>query len=339
MVFKDITHSSFNNITASDHVEFNHEKVFYYEDQSVGLISIVAIHDTSSGPAIGGCRFKSYNSYEDGLSDVLRLSRGMTHKNVVANIPFGGGKAIIFADGPKTHELLQSFGNFLNLIDGEYISAEDIGITLEDIQFINKFSDHVFDNVDPGPYTARGIFYSIQAIIQYVHGSDLTNKNISIQGAGSVGSRLAKHLADEGSTVFIHDFDEQKTKSLVSDSIHLVANPLSQPCEIFAPCAVGGILSEQSISHLGAKIIAGGANNQLLHPHIDSLLFQAGITYIPDVLINSGGVIGLTKDLLKRDDAQINLDLEAIASRVINLMDESKQSSKSILDIMNRSMF
>ncbi|MGI9348735.1 MAG: Glu/Leu/Phe/Val dehydrogenase dimerization domain-containing protein, partial [Amylibacter sp.] len=165
MIFKDITDLNFNGVNISSHHEFNHEKVYYYEDSKAGLKSLIAIHSSTKGPAIGGCRFRRYDTFDAGLTDVLRLSRGMTGKNNIAQIPFGGGKAVIFKHGIKSAALLTAFADFLNLLEGSYISAEDIGITLEDIQFIKKHSNFVFDNVDPGPFTAKGLFYSLEQAI------------------------------------------------------------------------------------------------------------------------------------------------------------------------------
>ena len=334
MVFEDITHTKFNGIKVSDHHEFSHEQVFYYEDEYIGLKSIIAIHNSSKGPAIGGCRYKHYGSYEEGLSDVLRLSKGMTEKNMSANIPFGGGKAVIFADTVKSSELLKSFASFLNLLDGLYISAEDIGITLEDIQFIKSHSNYVFDNVDPGPYTAKGIFYSIESAIKYYFKSSLVDKKIAIQGAGSVGLRLAHHLVDAGAVVYINDVDLTKLDSIQTNNIYITDDPFSQECDVLAPCAVGGILTPSSILKLKCKIIAGGANNQLLNESIDTALFNLGITFIPDTLINSGGVIGLTKDYLKRTDSQVENELMEISNRVVTLMKLAKLNSTSILTAM-----
>ena len=144
MIYKDITHTIFSDIETSSHSDFNHEKVFYYEDAKVGLKSLIAVHDTTKGPGIGGCRYKAYRSYVEGLTDVLRLSKGMTEKNIAANIPFGGGKAIIFLENRKSKKMLESFANFLNLLDGMYISAQDIGISHEDTKFIRKFIDWLF---------------------------------------------------------------------------------------------------------------------------------------------------------------------------------------------------
>ena len=331
MKFLDITDTIFNNINASDHIEFNHEKVIYCEDSISGLKSIIAIHDTSRGMAIGGCRYRDYDSYEDGLNDVLRLSRGMTEKNIAADIPFGGGKAIIFGDQPKSTQLLKSFADFLNHLDGAYYSAEDIGITLEDIKYVGTHSPFVFDNVDPGSYTAKGIFYSIQSAIKFYLQKDLGDSRVSIQGAGSVGMQLANLLAEAGCVVYIEDLDESKLKNIISKNIHPIKNSLTQECDLLAPCAVGGILDQHSIQSLGSKIIAGGANNQLLTADIDQKLFDKGIHYIPDVLINSGGVIGLTKDALNKTDAQIEEDLKLIGKRVLRSIETAKTNNVSVL--------
>lgn len=335
MKFLDITNTLFNGIDASNHVEFDHEKIFYCEDDNSGLKSIIAIHSSKSGPAIGGCRFRHYQTYEEGLTDVLRLSRGMTEKNNAADIPFGGGKAIIFNDQPKSTDLLEAFASFLNYLEGIYYSAEDMGISLQDIKLVGKHTPYVFDNVDPGSYTAKGIFYSIQSALKFYLQKDIKDSVISLQGAGSVGSQLANLLGEMGATIYIQDIDQDKLKNLSTTSIHIVENALTQECDLLSPCAVGGIFTESSIQNLGCKIIAGGANNQLLTPSIDSDLYKKGIHYIPDVLINSGGVIGLTKDILNRSDLQIEEDLKLIGKRALDSMSFAKVNNMSVLDAIN----
>ena len=335
MKFLDITDTLFNGVQASSHIEFDHEKIFYCEDDISGLKSIIAIHSSKSGPAIGGCRFRQYQTYEEGLTDVLRLSRGMTEKNNAADIPFGGGKAIIFSDKPKSTELLVAFASFLNQLEGIYYSAEDMGISLEDIQLVGKHTPYVFDNVDPGSYTAKGIFYSIQVALKFYLQKDIKDSIISLQGAGSVGSKLAKLLGDMGATIYVQDIDQVKLQQLSTENIHIVEDALTQECDLLSPCAVGGIFTESSIQNLGCKIIAGGANNQLLNPTIDSHLHKKGIRYIPDVLINSGGVIGLTKDILKRNDLQIEDDLKLIGKRALDSMSFAKANNMSVLEAID----
>ena len=335
MKFLDITDTLFNGVQASSHIEFDHEKIFYCEDDISGLKSIIAIHSSKSGPAIGGCRFRQYQTYEEGLTDVLRLSRGMTEKNNAADIPFGGGKAIIFDDKPKSTELLVAFASFLNQLEGIYYSAEDMGISLEDIQLVGKHTPYVFDNVDPGSYTAKGIFYSIQVALKFYLQKDIKDSIISLQGAGSVGSELAKLLGDMGATIYVQDIDQVKLQQLSTENIHIVEDALTQECDLLSPCAVGGIFTESSIQNLGCKIIAGGANNQLLNPTIDSHLHKKGIRYIPDVLINSGGVIGLTKDILKRNDLQIEDDLKLIGKRALDSMSFAKANNMSVLEAID----
>ena len=335
MKFLEITDTLFNGVQASTHIEFDHEKIFYCEDGISGLKSIIAIHSSKSGPAIGGCRFRHYETYEEGLTDVLRLSRGMTQKNNAADIPFGGGKAIIFSDQPKSTELLIAFASFLNQLEGIYYSAEDMGISLEDIQLVGKHTPYVFDNVDPGSYTAKGIFYSIQVALKFYLQKDIKDSIISLQGAGSVGSELAKLLGDMGATIYVQDIDQVKLQQLSAENIHIVEDALTQECDLLSPCAVGGIFTESSIQNLGCKIIAGGANNQLLNPTIDSHLHKKGIRYIPDVLINSGGVIGLTKDILKRNDLQIEDDLKLIGKRALDSMSFAKANNMSVLNAID----
>jgi leucine dehydrogenase len=269
------------------------------------------------------------------LNDVLRLSKGMTDKNNVAGIPFGGGKAVIFKQGNKSNNLLKSFASFLNRLNGTYISAEDIGITLEDIIFIREHSEHVFDNVDPGPFTAKGLFYAIEQAIQTYFSENLVGKKIAIQGAGSVGRRLSEYLASSGAHVFISDIDRSKLSDIDNRNITCVDDSFSVECDLFSPCAVGAIFTKDSINNLKCKIIAGGANNQLLDASIAENLLEKGIVFIPDTLINSGGVIGLTKDYLKRDDVETEQALRDIANRVKNLMVESQERSISIYQALN----
>ena len=259
----------------------------------------------------------------------------MTEKNKAADIPFGGGKAIIFSDQPKSTELLIAFAAFLNQLEGIYYSAEDMGISLEDIKLVGKHTPYVFDNVDPGSYTAKGIFYSIQAALKFYLQKDIKDSVISLQGAGSVGSQLANLLRDMGATIYVQDIDQAKLKQLSASNIHIVENALTQECDLLSPCAVGGIFTESSIQNLGCKIIAGGANNQLLNSSIDSHLYKKGIHYIPDVLINSGGVIGLTKDILKRSDLQIEEDLKLIGKRALDSMSFAKGNNISVLDAID----
>ena len=335
MIFKDITDTNFKGIDISSHHEFDHEKVYYYEDQESQLKSLIAIHSSVEGPAIGGCRYKQYSSFQEGLNDVLRLSKGMTDKNNVASIPFGGGKAVIFKQGIKSKNLLKSFASFLNLLNGTYISAEDIGITIKDIIFIRKHTEHVFDNVDPGPFTAKGLFYSIEQAIQTYYSESLEGKKIAIQGAGSVGKRLAEYLACSGADVFISDIDGSKLSEFKNHNIYCVDDAFSIECDLFSPCAVGAIFTNDSINDLKCQIIAGGANNQLLDSSIAENLHEKGIVYIPDILINSGGVIGLTKDLLKRNDAETEQALRDIANRVKYLMIQSQERSISISKVLH----
>ena len=260
----------------------------------------------------------------------------MTDKNNVAQIPFGGGKAVIFKDGIKSDSLLTAFADFLNLLEGSYISAEDIGITLEDIQFIKKHSNFVFDNVDPGPFTAKGLFYSIEQAINTHLSENIQGKKIAIQGAGSVGKKLAEYLAGAGANVFISDIDKLKLEAINDNNITCIDDAFTFDCDLLAPCAVGGIFTKSSIKDLNCKIIAGGANNQLLNTSVADDLHERGILFIPDILINSGGVIGLTKDFLNRDDAKTEEALKEIAYRVKEAIIFSKEKSISINETLKR---
>lgn len=286
-----------------------YETVIEALDPSVGLHALIAVHDTTMGPALGGCRIYPYASVDDALFDVLRLSQGMTYKSAVAEIGLGGGKSVIIADPheQKTDALLKSFGKAIDSLDGRYICAEDMGSTPEDMVVIRSETRWVTalpgkeSSGDPSRFTAWGCFRGIQAVAYSLWGArSLKGKCVAIQGVGSVGAKLAEQLFWAGAELIISDIDPQRAENVASQfgaQTCSIDKVLEVPCDILAPCAIGGILNEKSIPRLQCTAIAGGANNQLLKDEHGGLLMERGILYAPDFVINGGGIINVACEL------------------------------------------
>ncbi len=286
-----------------------YEQVMKITDKRSGLTSIIAIHNTSLGPALGGIRIYPYATFNDALEDVLRLSRGMTFKSAIAEAGFGGGKSVIIADPKtqKTPELLLAFGAAVDRLGGNYICAEDAGCSVDDVKVIRRATKYVVglpnanSSGDPSVYTAWGIYRGIQSAAKKLFGSDaLEGRSVAIQGLGNVGSRLAELLFWAGAELTVSDIDLARTeriaqkfgaKAVSADQI------LKTECDILAPCAMGGIINDQTVPHFRCKAIAGGANNQLLRDAHASALQARGILYAPDFVINAGGLLNVTSEL------------------------------------------
>lgn len=278
-----------------------------------GVTAIIAIHNTKLGPALGGLRFFPYNSKEEALTDVLRLAEGMSYKSALANNPLGGGKAVIIGDPKrvKTHALLESFGLFLNTLNGKYITAKDVGIEVEDLDVIATKTKFVRglsskdSGGDPSPVTAYGVYKGIKAAAKFRWGSDLLRgKKIIVQGMGHVGYGVAQFLHEEGATLFVTDLDKTALECAEKELNANILKPdqwTEIKADIFCPCAMGAIVNKQTITKLkenGIQIIAGGANNQLLDVVKDGeRLKDANITYAPDFVINAGGIINIACEL------------------------------------------
>ncbi len=288
----------------------DHEQVVFCHDKSVGLKAIIAIHNTALGPALGGTRMWNYKSEEDALTDVLRLSKGMTYKASAAGLNLGGGKAVIIGD-PKTQKtegLFRAFGQFVNSLNGRYITAEDVGTGVKDMENIFMETPWVTGipktfggSGDPSPYTAHGVLMGIKASAHEKLGTDsLKGMRIAVQGLGNVGSNLVKYLIEEGAKVIVADIDPVRVK-MHHDQFGVEAvSPdqiLSVDCDIQAPCAMGAIVNDQSISKFKCKIIAGGANNQLAEARHGDQLRELGILYAPDYVVNAGGLMNVFVEL------------------------------------------
>lgn len=284
--------------------KYDYEQLVFCQDNVSGLKAIIAIHDTTLGPALGGTRMWPYTSEEDAIIDVLRLSRGMTYKNAAAGLNLGGGKAVIIAD-PKTDKseaLFRAFGRFVESLNGRYITSEDVGICVEDMDIVRKETRHVNGvgaiagaSGDPSPVTAFGVLQGIKACAKAVWGSEkLKGKKVAIQGLGHVGYYLAKHLHDEGANLVVTDINDENIERVVKATGAQVVSPADiygVDCDIFAPTALGAIINDETIPKLKCKIIAGAANNQLKEERHGDILHSKGILYAPDYIINAGGVI------------------------------------------------
>lgn len=287
-----------------------YEKVIKFTEDSVGLIAIIALHNTQLGPGIGGTRIYPYNTFDEALTDVLRLSKGMTYKAGITHIGVGGSKSVIIADPAtqKTPALLQAFGEAVNTFEGQYICAEDIGCTPKDVEEIlktTKYGCGVYNlrgSGNPAAFTAWGTFRAIQAVLQELDGSDsVEGRVIAIQGIGNVGRRLAEGLFWRGAKLLVSDIDHDITKRYAHAYDAKIVPPediIFSECDVLSPCAMGGIINPTSIPFLKCRAIAGAANNQLLNCSDADLLKQKGILYAPDFLTNSGGLINVYHELL-----------------------------------------
>jgi leucine dehydrogenase len=297
-----------------------HEKVFIGRDRGIGYHSIIAIHSTARGPAVGGTRLWNYATEDEALTDALRLSRGMTYKNALPALPLGGGKAVIIGDNKTLDRdaIFSAHGRFIETFGGDYITAEDVGTSPADMEIVRRETSHVAGLLsgtgDPSPYTARGVFRAIQAAAKYAWKTDeLAGVTVALQGCGNVGYNLAKNLHAAGAKLIVSDIDPQKTLRLVDEFDAVVVESeqiLGASADIFAPCALGAVINDRSIPELRAQIVAGAANNQLLEDRHGEMLKDRGILYVPDYAANSGGVFSGCVALLgwKPDDVSKKVD-------------------------------
>ena len=284
-----------------------HEQLLLSHDPSCRYLGIVAIHDTTLGPALGGTRFWQYGSTAEAITDALRLSRGMTYKSAVAGINLGGGKSVIIGDNRRTDReaLFRAHGRFIETLGGRYITAEDIGTSPADMEYIKLETDHVAGLLglsgDPSPVTAYGVYVGMKAAARVRWGKDdLTGKTVAVQGCGKVATYLAQHLHAEGAKLIVTDIDVEKVKRVVAETGARAVSPeaiYDQEADVYAPCALGATVNDETLPRLKVQIIAGGANNQLAENRHGDLLEQRGILYAPDYVINGGGVINVYGEL------------------------------------------
>jgi leucine dehydrogenase len=317
----------------------DHEFVHVVRDRASGLTAIIAVHSTHLGPGAGGTRFWHYPNPKDGLRDALRLSRGMSYKNAMAGLPAGGGKAVLLADEArtKTPEMLTAFARAVDGLAGRYITAQDVGMSQDDMVALSKHTAHVAglpgQGGDPGPYTARGVFLGVKAAAKRALGAtDMKGVRVAIQGLGSVGGGVAKYLAEEGAELVLADINSDRAEALAQELGGTVASTeeiLGVEADIVSPNALGAILTEQSIEGLKAKVVAGGANNQLATGSEGKMLQDLGILYAPDYVINAGGIINVLRHIDQADDAEINTRIDHIPSRLEQVWDQSETTGHS----------
>ncbi len=290
---------------------YNHEQVVFCNDNETGLRAIIAIHNTVLGPSLGGTRMWNYNNDAEALNDVLRLSRGMTYKSAVAGLNLGGGKAVIIGDPKKlkNEALLRRFGKFINSLGGKYITAEDVSMNSKDMEtihsetkFVSGLPETMGGSGDPSPVTAYGVYVSMKASARETWGSDsLSGKKVLVQGTGNVGSHLVEHLSKEGAKIFINDINEEKLKMLATKfNAEIIAadKMFDLDIDIYAPCALGATLNDETLNKLKCKVICGAANNQLADEIKHGEMVKAkGILYAPDFVVNAGGIINVFYEL------------------------------------------
>ena len=333
-----------------NHSEFdNHEQVVFCSDAETGLKAIIAVHSTALGPAVGGCRLWQYESDEAAVNDVLRLSRGMTYKNAMAGLPLGGGKSVIIGDAKsiKSEALFRAFGRMVHRLSGSYYSAEDVNITTGDIMTVNKETPYVAGlegkSGNPGPFTALGTYRGIKAAALHQFGSDnLEGKTVAIQGLGSVGFYLCEHLHKEGAKLIVTDINQDAVQRAVSQfgATAVGLNDIyAVEADIYAPCALGATINDDTVAQLKVKIVAGCANNQLKEARHGEVLRNKGILYAPDYVINAGGIINVASEMRPEgySEAESTAKVMAIYDTLLNIFrraDAEGQSTSVIADLM-----
>ncbi|AEH01775.1 Glu/Leu/Phe/Val dehydrogenase [Lacinutrix sp. 5H-3-7-4] len=319
----------------------NHEQIVFCNDKDTGLKAIIGIHNTVLGPALGGTRMWQYKNEWEALNDVLRLSRGMTFKSAITGLNLGGGKAVIIGDAKtqKTPELMKRFGEFVHSLSGKYITAEDVGMETSDMDLVREVTPYVTGISEskggagnPSPITAYGVFMGMKAAAKYKFGTDvLEDKSVIVQGIGHVGESLVEHLTNEGAKVIISDINEGRLNEVsikYGAEIYKGNDIYSEKVDIYAPCALGATINDDTINKLQAKIIAGAANNQLANENIHGQMLQdKGIVYAPDFLINAGGIINVYAELENYGKTEIMRKTENIYNTTLEILSNAEANA------------
>ena len=312
-----------------------HELLVTAADVESGYRGVIAIHSTRLGPAVGGARFWNYASEEEAVTDALRLARGMTYKNALAGLALGGGKSVIIGDN-RTRDrerIFRAHGRFVESLGGRYITAEDVGTSPADMEFVRRETDHVGGLLDrsgdPSPVTARGVFRAVQAAALWRWGSDeLAGRRVALQGCGNVGYPLARELHRAGASLVVSDTDEERVARVVAEcgAERVAAEEIyTQRADIFAPCALGGVLNDRTIPLLKVEVVAGAANNQLLEPRHGKALERAGILYAPDYVANAGGIINGCIELLGWERERARRQVEEIYDTLLRVFELARR--------------
>ena len=319
------------------HPDFDgHEQVVFSQNGRHGLKSIIAIHDTTLGPALGGCRIWKYRSEAEALRDVLRLSRGMSYKAALAGLALGGGKSVILADSrtEKTPGMIRAMGRAVERLGGRYIIAEDVGAEVADMDQIARETRHVSGLSggvgDPSPWTAEGVFLALKAAVRHRLGRDLEGLRVSVTGLGHVGSNLCRMLAGAGARLLVSDIREEAVAAMVA-AHGATAIPVEQAhcvaAEVFAPCALGAGLNRTTIPQIRAGIVCGAANNQLAVAGDDARLAARGILYAPDYLVNAGGLISVSRPSTGLSEAEARARLERIPETLLDVFEAAEREA------------
>ncbi len=343
-------------MTLFDSPDFtNHEGVHAVFDEKSGLKTIIAVHSTARGPAAGGCRMWPYASAEQALTDALRLSQGMSYKNAMADLPLGGGKSVIIGNSrtDKTPALFEAFGRAVDGLGGQYWTAEDVGVSPGDLahasrvtKYVAGLEGHPAASGDPSPVTAEGVFRGVRLCVERAYDRDLTGVTVAIQGVGHVGAYLAEKLHAAGAKLVITDVNEQALAAVAAKTGAQIVAPdaiFDVEAEVFAPCALGGAVNLQSLSRLKGRVIAGAANNQLAAPEVGRLLFDKGLLYAPDYVINGGGIINVAAEIIGIENGTafdadwVNAKLDRLALTLAEVLDRSaaeKRPTHEVADEM-----
>ncbi|MBM7598036.1 leucine dehydrogenase [Virgibacillus halotolerans] len=320
--------------------EYDYEQLVFCQDKNSGLKAIIAIHDTTLGPALGGTRMWTYKTEEEAIEDALRLAKGMTYKNAAAGLNLGGGKTVIIGD-PKTDknpEMFRAFGRYIQSLNGRYITAEDVGTTVQDMDTIHLETDYVTgispefgSSGNPSPVTAYGIYKGIKAATKEAFGSDaLEGKTVAVQGVGNVAFTLCEHLYKEGAKLIVTDINKDAVQRAVDAFGAEAVDPddiYGVECDIYAPCALGATINDDTIPQLKAKVIAGSANNQLKTPEHGDMIYEKGIVYAPDFVINAGGVINVADELNGYNESRAMKQVETIYDSLTKIFEISKRDN------------
>jgi len=333
-----------------------HELIVFGHDAATSLRAIIAIHSTALGPAAGGCRMWPYATTADAVCDALRLSRGMSYKNALAGVPFGGGKAVIIGESrqAKTPQLFEAFGRLVDSLGGRYLTAEDIGTTTADMASVARATRHVAGlgrapgeaGGDPGPKTALGVYLGIEAAVRFRLGrQDLQGLTLAVQGVGGVGYHLCGLLAGAGAQLRVADVRAAAVQRVCEEfgaRAVPVEEVLAEEVDVIAPCALGAVLNAQSIPRLRARIIAGAANNQLAQGQDGQALQAAGILYAPDYVINAGGIISVSRELHGGGtEEQVIADIQGIPARLTEVFERARRENRptnAVADQMAREL-
>ncbi len=328
----------------------DHEQVVFGYDRPSGLRAIVAIHSTALGPAAGGCRMWPYPSSDEALTDALRLSRGMSYKNAMAELGLGGGKAVILGDARahKTPELFQAFGRLVESLGGRYITAEDVGTATTDMQQVAAATGFVSGLArgagevggDPGPQTALGVFFGIQAAVRFQLGRPLEGLTVAVQGLGGVGHPLCRLLAADGARLKVADARSERAEQVREElgaTIVGTETIFDEDADVFAPCALGAVLNEHTIARLRARVVAGAANNQLAAAADGEALMKAGILYAPDYVINAGGIINVAHEYRGgASRAQVRAAIEKVPERLTLIFERARREARPTSDVADQ---